>query len=98
MTTSLTKTWAVTSIVTITTSEAVSIATAIFILQLHPKIVHVAFMSACRLWVHDEEPSQTPFALRMLRVASAAPAQYIQLMNQSGILTPQPSLLYQSIC
>lgn len=85
MTILLTKTGAVTS--------TVPIAPAVLTLMTTVKM----FMMACRLWVHDEDPSQTPFALRMLRVASAAPAQYIKLMNQSGIHLPPPSLLYQSM-
>lgn len=38
-----------------------------------------------RLWVHDDEPGITQFQRAMLTIASAAPAQYVQLMNQSGM-------------
>lgn len=87
---SLNKTGAVTLTAIVTLSQAVPMATAVLTPMVAVNTVHVAFMLACRLWVHDEMPSQTPFALRMLRVASAAPAQYIKLMEQSGIHTPQP--------
>ena len=39
-----------------------------------------------RLWVSNEEPSYQAFVTNMLIVASAAPTQYAQLMNQSGTL------------
>ena len=40
----------------------------------------------CRLWVPNEAPSPAAFVQSMLLTATAAPAQYAALMNQSGII------------
>ena len=40
----------------------------------------------CRLWVANQAPSPAAFVQTMLLTATAAPAQYAALMNQSGII------------
>lgn len=48
---------------------------------------------ACRLWVHNDEPSEKSFTAKVLRLASLAPAQYVRLMNQSGMHVEKPPAL-----
>ena len=48
---------------------------------------------ACRLWVHNDEPSEKSFTAKVLRLASLAPAQYVRLMNQSGMHIEKPPAL-----
>ena len=49
---------------------------------------HAGVRAGCvwpaRLWVHDDAPNSLAFQQLVLRLASRAPAQYVQLMNQSG--------------
>ena len=56
-------------------------------------MIKVSIILACRLWVHNDEPNEANFTTKMLRVASAARAQYVTLMNQSGMHPEKQSVL-----
>ena len=56
-------------------------------------MIRVATILVCRLWVHNDEPNEANFTTKMLRLASAARAQYVTLMNQSGMHPEKHSAL-----